>query len=88
MYEFVHNPIMVNEWCKCCIMCCVYFMCSAFDGIYCCSYIHVCTCIDGTYCEHGREIFDEEAETSTKESKGKSKKPVSLSVPPPSLSLS
>ena len=41
--NFVHNAIMVNEWCKCCIMCCVYFMCSAFDGIYCSSYIHVCT---------------------------------------------
>ena len=32
---------------------------------------------DGSYCEHGREIFDEEAETSAKDKKGKAKKPVS-----------
>lgn len=36
---------------------------------------------DGTYCEHGREIFDEEADTEVKE-KGKSKKPVSISPSP------
>ena len=32
---------------------------------------------DGTYCEHGREIFDEEAETASKDKKTKVKKPVS-----------
>ena len=35
--------------------------------------------VDGSYCEHGREIFDEEAEASAKDKKkGKAKKPVSL----------
>ena len=33
---------------------------------------------DGSYREHGREIFDEEAETTSKDKKGKAKKPVSV----------
>jgi hypothetical protein len=42
-------------------------------SLHTCIIIHV----DGSYCEHGREIFDEEAEAIAKDKKGKAKKPVS-----------